>query len=122
MGRLMENLKGTDLPRAEKGLIWDVVVFTFIGCFSIHKLLVLKERKYDPLLTPMERDVTLKEVGVDVTNMEMLEVQEESRKSSVMVELFTNATKTCLWRKISKLKGKGTKTLCLNVLFRRECR
>ena len=69
-----------------------------MGRFRIHKLLAKKVREYGPLSTNIEINVTINTVEMNRENKEMIQVglkcPKESRRASMKVELFANATKS----------------------------
>ena len=80
----------------------------------MHEVFPKKKSEYDPKRTLLRKDISLKEVYVNGSPVEVLMINikgpKEAQGSSVKVELFANGTKSCpvnAYKKLLNLWGHG---------------
>lgn len=108
------ELSESDMCREDKRLVWAVSTLAFNGGFRVHELLSKKASSFDPLITLLGRDLTLKKIKINNKKTEILQVLIKSQKSDrigaqVIVDVYESQGSLCPVKAYKKWK-----TTCSN--------
>lgn len=107
------ELGESSMCKEDKLLVWAVSTLAFNGGFRVHELLAKKSSSFDPFVTLLGRDLTLKKVKINNISTEILQVLIKSQKSDrigaqVIVDVYESRGTLCPVRAYKKWKATST--------------
>ena len=101
------ELKESSLENSDKLLIWAVSLLAFMGGFRIHELLSKQVTKFDPSVTLLASDVSLRPVNLGNTSVETIQVLIKSAKTDkkgqgTLVDVYATNSDICPVKALKK--------------------
>ena len=97
---MKKHIKESSIPKERKLLIWCVASVAFHGGFRIHEILPQKQNCFDPLITLLNEDITVKNIKIENSNLQILQIKLKSEKTNksgrhTLVDIYQSSTQIC---------------------------
>ena len=104
---IKKHLKDSSLPKERKLLVWCIATLAFHGGFRIHEILPQKQNHFDPLVTLLNKDITMKCIKQESSDLHIIQVKLKSEKTNrsgrhTIVDIYQSSTQLCPIQAYSK--------------------
>ena len=97
---MKKHIKDSNLPKERKLLIWCIATVAFHGGFRIHEILPQKQNCFDPLVTLLNKDISVRNIKIENNELQILQIKLKSEKtnktgSHTLVDIYQSSTQIC---------------------------
>ena len=104
---MKKHIKESNWPSERKLLVWCIATVAFHGGFRIHEILPQKQSCFDPLVTLLNKDITIKNIQMEGSNLPTIQIKLKSEKTNktgrhTLVDIYQSSTQLCPVKAYSK--------------------